>query len=73
MADDAKSIDTGPQRLLYAQAMEHPKTSGNLTDACYKYLQDHPGVVYFGAGSPGARSGTPSERQRLSCRAACRV
>ena len=22
----------------------------NLTDACFKYLKDHPGVVYFGAG-----------------------
>ena len=27
-----------------------PENTQKLTDACFKYLQDHPGVVYFAAG-----------------------
>lgn len=28
-----------------------PATIQTLVDACHKYLKDHPGVVYFGAGT----------------------
>src|SRR5665213_2327943 len=27
-----------------------PENSQKLIDACFKYLKDHPGVVFFGAG-----------------------
>lgn len=27
-----------------------PENTQKLTDACYKYLKDHPGVVFFAAG-----------------------
>jgi hypothetical protein len=27
-----------------------PENIQKLTDACFKYLKDHPGVLYFGAG-----------------------
>ncbi len=29
-----------------------PQSRQKLVEACRKYLQDHPGVVYFGAGTP---------------------
>ena len=31
----------------------------NLIAACYKYLKNHPGVVYFGAGSLAAEYARP--------------
>ncbi|MFN9721374.1 MAG: Dabb family protein, partial [Planctomycetota bacterium] len=31
----------------------------NLIAACYRYLKNHPGVVYFGAGSVAAEYASP--------------
>lgn len=36
-----------------------PSNVQNLIDACYKYLKNHPGVVYFGAGSLAAEYARP--------------
>ena len=30
--------------------LKDPKNTQKLTDACFKYLKDHPGVVHFAAG-----------------------
>lgn len=30
---------------------ESPEAIGRLVDACHKYLKDHPGVIYFSAGT----------------------
>ena len=36
-----------------------PSNVHNLIDQCYKYLKNHPGVVYFGAGSLAAEYARP--------------
>ena len=46
-----EACHAGPQRLLLPPRQLRPPRSQALVDACKKYLADHPGVVFFAAGT----------------------
>lgn len=45
---DAKKL---AHNVFFTLKEDTPQNRQRLVDACYKYLKDHPGVVYFGAGT----------------------
>ncbi len=49
MADEAKQPML-VHNVYFTLKEQTPENTQKLIDACYKYLKDHPGVVYFGAG-----------------------
>jgi ABC-type glycerol-3-phosphate transport system substrate-binding protein len=49
MADDAKQ-PTLVHSVYFTLKDGTPENTQKLVDACFKYLKDHPGVVYFAAG-----------------------
>lgn len=49
MADEAKEPML-VHNVYFTLKEQTPENTQKLTDACYKYLKDHPGVVFFAAG-----------------------
>ena len=49
MSDDAKQ-QTLVHNVFFTLKDGTPANIRKLTDECFKYLKNHPGVVYFGAG-----------------------
>jgi hypothetical protein len=49
MADDAKQPML-IHNVFFTLKDGTPENTQKLVDACFKYLKDHPGVVYFAAG-----------------------
>ena len=49
MADDAKQ-PLLIHNVYFTLKDGTPENTQKLVDACFKYLKDHPGVVYFAAG-----------------------
>lgn len=49
MANDGKQ-STLVHNVFFTLKDGTPENIQKLTDACFKYLKDHPGVLYFGAG-----------------------
>jgi len=49
MADEAKS-QMLIHNVYFTLKDGTPENTQKLTDACHKYLKDHPGVIFFAAG-----------------------
>jgi hypothetical protein len=49
MSDDAKQ-QTLVHNVFFTLKEGTPANIQKLTDACFKYLKNHPGVAYFAAG-----------------------
>lgn len=47
---DASTQQTLVHNVFFTLKEGTPANIQKLTDACFKYLKNHPGVVYFGAG-----------------------
>ena len=51
MADESKTGTKLAHNVFFTLKDDTPRNREALVNACYKYLKDHPGVVYFAAGT----------------------
>ena len=59
MADDTKAEPKLVHNVYFTLKGGSPANVQKLTDACYKYLDKHDGVVYFAAGTVVAELDRP--------------